>query len=178
MTGGFELLTVADVARELHKSEHGVRRLIHRGKLRPVRDGRRFLIPAEEVRRYAATLPHPVHVMAALYQAWSALGIYRSQASCWWQVRQYVNSETRAVHEHFLCPAIPIYEGIIAAAKVRHYRRVEELSLDLTRLAVDYQMLYAPLPAQRRPARERAGEASRKPPLFDGPKGGGEHEAL
>ncbi|WP_104991710.1 helix-turn-helix domain-containing protein [Deinococcus sp. NW-56] len=172
MSGHFELLTVAGVARALEKSEKGVRRLIQRGKLRPIKEGRRYLIPVEEVQRYAATLPHPVHVMAALYRAWSALSVYRYQASGWAQTRRYVNAETRAVHEHFLCHAVPVYEGIVAAAKVRNYRRIEELQLDLTRLAIDYQMLHAPFKAEPVPPRERTDEASRMLPLFGDAEGG------
>ena len=49
-----ELLTVPEVAIRLRVSERTVRRLIHDGRLRPARIGRRTLVTSRELDAYVA----------------------------------------------------------------------------------------------------------------------------
>ncbi len=69
MTRGYELLTVRDAAQVLMKSENAIRRLIKAGKLASLSEGGRYLLTSESITAYADTLPHPVSIMAALYDA-------------------------------------------------------------------------------------------------------------
>ncbi|WP_027459692.1 helix-turn-helix domain-containing protein [Deinococcus murrayi] len=172
---GYELLTVREAARALMKSERGVRALIWRGKLTPIRAGGRCLLPPEELERYAATLPHPVPVMAALYDARQVLAYGRAGRGAWAAVRHdpRYRRQVGDFETHFLPEALPLCAGIVAAARVRDSARVLALAQDLQRLRVDYQMLYAPLPTPQAAARERAEQGELIPPLFPGSAGGG-----
>ncbi len=50
-----------------------------------------------------------------------------------------------AFETYFTDPALPLYAGLLDALRVRDYDRAEALYLELGRLSLDYQMLYAPL---------------------------------
>ncbi|CAM3982118.1 helix-turn-helix domain-containing protein [Deinococcus frigens] len=168
MTRGYELLTVRDAARELMKSENAVRRLIKAGKLRGIRENGRYLLTPEEIERYAGTLPHPVPVMSALYDARQILAYDRLSKERWPALRHDPRYRLSAGNfdTYFMPEAVPVCAGIVEAVKVRDYARVEALRIDLYRVRVDYQILYAPLPTPQSEARERAGVGELMPPLF------------
>ncbi|MDV6376092.1 helix-turn-helix domain-containing protein [Deinococcus arenicola] len=168
MTRGYELLTVSDAARELMKSENAVRRLIKAGKLGAIREGGRYLLTPEEIGRYAGTLPHPMPVMAALYDARQILAYDRLSKKTWPALRHDPRYRLSAGNfdTYFMTEAVPVCAGIVEAVGARDYGRVEALRLDLYRVRVDYQILYAPLPTPQSEAREKAEAGALMPPLF------------
>lgn len=170
MTRGYELLTVRDAAQALMKSENAVRRLVKSGKLGAIREGGRYLLTPETVRGYVGTLPHPVPVMAAMYDAWHILALDRRSKEMWYALRQdhRYQLSAGAFHTYFMPEAVPLCAGIVEAVKVRDYARVMNLALDLNRVRVDYQMLYAPLPRAQNEARVKAETDDLMPPLFPG----------
>ena len=75
MNEGYELHTVRQAAALLVTSEAGVRARVKSGKLNALKEGGRLLFTSEAVQRYAASLPHPGPVMAAMHYARLTLGL-------------------------------------------------------------------------------------------------------
>lgn len=175
MTRGYELLTVRDAAQALMKSENAVRRLVKSGKLGAIREGGRYLLTPEAIKGYAGTLPHPVPVMAALYGARQILALDRLSKKMWPALKHDPSYQRSAgAHETYFMPdAVPICAGIVEAVRERDYGRVLALALDLARVRVDYQMLYAPLPTVQDEARSKAEAGDLMAPLFPGAGAGG-----
>lgn len=168
MTRGYELLTVRDAAQVLMKSENAIRRLIKAGKLASLSEGGRYLLTSESITAYADTLPHPVPVMAALYDARQILTLDRISKKMWPALRHDPTHQksASALDTHFMPEAVPVCTGIIEAVKVRDYTRATALALDLERVRLDYQMLYAPLPAPQSEARKKKEGSCSMPSLF------------
>lgn len=176
MTGGaYELLTVSGAAEVLMKSEGGVRRLIKAGKLKPLREGRRVLLTPEELERYTLTLPHPIWVMAAIYEARAHLAAFKSLGGTGWRSlgMDYLTPQVSAYRRHFLPLAVPVCRDLLAAVKVKDYAKAGEHEQELWRVQSDYQMLYAPIKTpQHKPKKKQARPAAVQAALFPSDGGG------
>lgn len=178
MNTAYELLTVKQAAELLYKSEQGVRRLLKAGELTAIREGGRFLLTLESLQEYAAGLPHPLKVMAAIYEARAHLAAHKSLGGTGWRScgQDYLTPRVSAYRRHFLPLAVPVCRELLEAVKVKDYAQVEQQDMELWRLRSDYQMLHAPIKTPKTKAQQRERVYAEQPPLFAGSDGGGKHD--
>ncbi len=167
MTAGYELelFTVRQAAEQLFKSEQGVRRLAKHGKLKAIKEGGRLLFTPESLEAYAASLPHPLPLMRASYCARDLLTYERLilDSNPWFATQGYQSVMGNPYLSRFLPVAVPVCHALLAALKVKDYRRAEEQWAELARIHTDYTMLYAPIEAEQ-PRLLPKQRAQKRPP--------------
>ena len=161
MNEGYELYTVRQAAALLVTSEAGVRARVKAGKLDALKEGGRLLFTPEGLQRYAATLPHPVPIMAAMHSARLTLGMGGSVA----KLRHLPPG--LATWARVAWPELAtLCRALLDALKVKDYSEVERLHLDTYRLTTDYEMSYPPMSSGFTPPQKRGAVQSEQPALF------------
>ena len=161
MNEGYELYTVRQLAAMLRTSEAGVRRRVKSGKLEAIKEGGRLLLTLEAVQRYAASLPHPVQVMAAMHYARMTLGLGQQMAKMWYP------PQGLATWLRVLWPELaPLCRALLDAVKVKNYAEVERLDWEIYALRTDYKMSHQPIFPRYTPPQTRAAVQAEQPALF------------
>ena len=161
MNEGYELYTVRQAAALLVTSEAGVRARVRAGKLEALKEGGRLLFTPEGLQRYAAGLPHPLQVMAAMHHARLTLGMGKSVA----KLRHLPPG--LATWARVLWPELaPVCRALLDAVQAKHYGEVERLSLEIHRLNTDYEMGCQPVFPAYTPPPARGAVQSEQPALF------------
>ena len=156
MNEGYELYTVRQVAAMLYTSEGGVRRRVKSGKLEAIKENGRLLLTLEAVQRYAASLPHPVQVMAAMHYARLTLGLGTLLEQMQWYPPQGLATWLRVLWPELA----PLCRTLLKAVKAKQYGEVERLDREIYALRTDYEMSHQPI------FPERAVVPSEQPALF------------
>ena len=161
MNEGYELYTVRQAAALLVTSEAGVRARVKSGKLDALKEGGRLLFTSEAVQRYAASLPHPVQVMASMYYARLTLGLGTRLEQMQWYPPQGLATWLRVLWPEL----VPLCRTLLEAVKAKEYGEVERLDREIHALNTDYEMSHQPIfPAHRTAA--RAAVLTEQPSLF------------
>ena len=161
MNGSYELYTVRQAAALLVTSEAGVRARVKSGKLEAMKESGRLLFTPESLQRYAATLPHPVPVMAAMHYARLTLSFGGSVA------KFHYPPQSLATWARVLWPELaPLCRAILEAVKAKNYSEAERLHLETYRLTTDYEMSYPPMLSEYTPPQKRGAVPSEQPALF------------
>ena len=161
MNEGYELYTVRQVAAMLYTSESGVRRRVKSGKLEATKEGGRLLFSLESLQRYAASLPHPVQVMAAMHYARMTLGLGQQMAKMWYP------PQGLATWLRVLWPELaPLCRALLDAVKAKNYAEVKRLDREIHALKTDYEMSHQPIFPRYTPPQTRAAVPGEQPALF------------
>ena len=160
MNEGYELYTVRQAAAMLCTSEVGLRARVKSGKLEAIKEGGRLLLTLEAVQRHAASLPHPVQVMASMQYARMTMGLGQQMAKMWYP------PQGLATWLRVLWPElVPLCRTLLEAVKAKEYGEVERLDREIHALNKDYEMSYQPIfPAHSSAA--RAAVLTEQPSLF------------
>ena len=152
MNEGYELYTVSQAAALLVITEAGVRTRVKSGKLDALKEGGRLLFTPEAVQHYAASLPHPVPVMAAMHYASLTLGMGMRLEQMRWYPPQGLATWLRVLWPDLA----PLCRALLDAVKARNYSEVERLNQEIHALNTDYEMgcqpvfpRYTPPPAEQ-----------------------------
>ena len=161
MNDGYELYTVRQVAAMLRTSEAGVRARVKSGELEAIKEGGRLLLTLEAVQRYAASLPHPVPVMASMHYARMTLGLGQQMAKMWYP------PQGMATWLRVLWPELaPLCRTLLDAVKAKQYSEVERLDWEIYALRTDYEMSHQPIFPRYTPPKKRAAVQAEQPALF------------
>ena len=162
MSEGYELYTVRQAAALLVTSEAGVRARVKSGKLDALKKNGRLLFTSEALQRYAASLPHPVPVMAAMHYARLTLSLGTRLEQMQWHAPQGLATWLRVLWPELA----PLCRALLDAVKVKNYGEVERLSLETYRLTTDYEMSYPPMISKPTPPQTRGTVPREQAPLF------------
>ena len=161
MNDGYELYTVRQTAALLVTSEAGVRRRVKSGKLEAIKENGRLLLTLEAVQRYAASLPHPVPVMASMHYARMTLGLGQQLA------KMRYPPQGMATWLRVLWPELaPLCRALLDAVKAKNYAEVERLDWEIYALRTDYEMSHQPISPKYTPPKKRAAVQAEQPALF------------
>ena len=161
MNDGYELYTVRQTAALLVTSEAGVRARVKSGKLDALKENGRLLLTLEAVQRYAASLPHPVQVMASMYYARMTLCLGQQLA------KMRYPPQGMATWLRVLWPELaPLCRALLDAVKAKNYAEVERLDWEITKLNTDYEMGCQPIFPRYTPPKKRAAVPGEQPSLF------------
>ena len=161
MNDGYELYTVRQAAALLVTSEAGIRARVKSGKLEATKEGGRLLLTPEAVQRYAASLPHPVPVMASMHYARMTLSLGQQMAKMWYP------PQGMATWLRVLWPELaPLCRALLDAVKVKNYAEVERLDWEIYALRTDYEMSHQPIFPRYTPPKKRAAVQAEQPALF------------
>ena len=161
MNEGYELYTIRQVAAMLYTSEAGLRARVKSGKLEAIKESGRLLLTLEAVQRYAASLPHPVPVMASMHYARMTLGLGTRLEQMQWYPPQGLATWLRVLWPDLA----PLCRALLDAVKARNYSEVERLNQEIHALNTDYEMSHQPIfPAHSSAA--RAAVLTEQPSLF------------
>ena len=145
MNEGYDLYTVRQAAALLVASEAGVRARVKSGKLDALKENGRLLFTPEAVQRYAASLPHPVPVMAAMHYARLTLSLETRLE----QMRGHA-PQGLATWLRVLWPDLAaLCRALLNAVKAKQYGEVERLNWEIHALNTDYEMSHQPIFPER-----------------------------
>lgn len=162
MNESYELYTVRQAAALLVTSEAGVRARVKSGKLEAMKEGGRLLFTEGALQRHAATLPHPVPVMAAMHYARLTLSFGKH-----WEGTHWHRPHGVGIWMRVLWPELALMcRALLDALKVKDYSEVERLHLETYRLTTDYQMSYPPMSSGFTAPPKRDVVQSEQPALF------------
>ncbi|WP_310584206.1 hypothetical protein, partial [Deinococcus sp.] len=115
----------------------------------------------EAVQRHAASLPHPVQVMASMQYARMTLGLGRQL-----EKMRYPLNPQAATWLRVLWPELaPLCRTLLEAVKAKEYGEVKRLDREIHALNTDYEMSYQPIFPAHSPA-ARAAVLTEQPSLF------------
>ena len=161
MNEGYELYTVRQAAAMLCTSEVGLRARVKSGKLEAIKEGGRLLLTLEAVQRHAASLPHPVQVMASMQYARMTMGLGQQMAKMWYP------PQGMATWLRVLWPELaPLCRALLDAVKAKNYAEVERLDWEITKLNTDYEMGCQPIFPRYTPPQARAVVPGEQAALF------------
>ena len=162
MNEGYELYTVRQAAALLVASEAGVRARVKSGKLDALKENGRLLFTPEAVQRYAASLPHPVPVMAAMHYARLTLGMGTRLEQLRWHAPQGLATWLRVLWPDLA----PLYRALLNAVKAKQYGEVERLNREIHALNTDYEMGCQPIFPRFTPPQARSAVPGEHAALF------------
>ena len=162
MNEGYELYTVRQAAALLVTSEAGVRARVKSGKLDALKEGGRLLFTSEALQRYAASLPHPVPVMAAMHYARLTLGMGTRLEEMHWYPPQGLATWLRVLWPDLA----PLCRALLDAVKAKQYSEVERLDQEIHALNTDYEMGCQPVFPRFTPPQTRAAVPAEQAALF------------
>ena len=114
------------------------------------------------MQRYAASLPHPVPVMAAMHYARLTLGMGTRLEQLRWHAPQGLATWLRVLWPDLA----PLYRALLNAVKAKQYGEVERLNREIHALNTDYEMGCQPIFPRFTPPQARSAVPGEHAALF------------